>query len=281
VNEQRFCLKLQLACHAGHEEDGYLELRPLKPEGRQEFFSVRDLRGAADAVMHLRDRHEVFVGVNPRTERRGTTEAVAHSWNLPADCDTPDAVARLREFRPSPSIVNETSPGHLQAFWSLCEPLAPEHHRGACLRLATALRSDPACADPPRVMRPVASFNSKRPDPWLVKCLHWDTTTFTAREIVGGLPDAEQVLPTRRPVHPPRSASPASVAGLIATVAGAQPGNRNRSLFWAACRVRDHRGDLDEHQAREALRDAALAAGLDEREIEATLRSALDSRAAA
>jgi hypothetical protein len=36
-----------------------------------------------------------------------------------ADCDTPESVNALRAFRPLPSIVAQTRPGRLQAWWPL------------------------------------------------------------------------------------------------------------------------------------------------------------------
>lgn len=53
----------------------------------------------------------------------------------------------------------------------------------------------------------------------------------------------------------------------------AQPeGNRNRALFWAACRQAE--AGIPQDQTRERLGDAAAQAGLDEGEIEATVVSA-------
>jgi hypothetical protein len=74
------------------------------------------------------------------------------------------------------------------------------------------------------------------------------------------------------------------VQGLIRTVIDAREGERNRVLFWAVCRTRDMfvAGELDHPSARElleALRGAALRAGLPVRETERTITSAM--RAAA
>jgi len=81
------------------------------------------------------------------------------------------------------------------------------------------------------------------------------------------------------PLHRPGIASPfttggpAADAALVARVAGAQPGNRNELLHWAACRAAE-RGGLDQLAGR--LRDAALTAGLDDAEVRRTLASAAD-----
>jgi hypothetical protein len=62
-----------------------------------------------------------------------------------------------------------------------------------------------------------------------------------------------------------------------------QPGERNSLLHWAACRVAEHAvdGTLDEAEARAALHQAAVEAGLNEDEIRGTLDSALGRRTAA
>ncbi|MDP9462051.1 MAG: bifunctional DNA primase/polymerase [Actinomycetota bacterium] len=62
--------------------------------------------------------------------------------------------------------------------------------------------------------------------------------------------------------------------GLVRTVATAGEGGRNKALHWAACRAAE-RGAPAELLDR--LRDAARSVGLDDREIERTIRSALNS----
>jgi len=53
----------------------------------------------------------------------------------------------------------------------------------------------------------------------------------------------------------------------------AQPeGNRNRALFWAACRQAE--AGVSQDEARSVLGSAAERTGLGEREIDATLASA-------
>jgi hypothetical protein len=148
----REALTLQLAAFAGNEPaSSFLEIRPLKPTGVQEWVPVRELRRAVAAVLRARVRHEVFVGVNPRSTRGGKTEHVARSWCLLADCDTPAAVERLRGFKPRASIIVASGgPGHLHAYWPLRRPLERETARAANLKLAAALESDSSCTDPPR-----------------------------------------------------------------------------------------------------------------------------------
>jgi Bifunctional DNA primase/polymerase, N-terminal len=68
--------------------------------------------------------------------------------------------------------------------------------------------------------------------------------------------------------------------GIIRAVLDAKEGERNRLLFWAACRCRDMvaAGELDHHagvQVLEALRNAAARVGLPQSETDRTLTSAM------
>jgi hypothetical protein len=74
--------------------------------------------------------------------------------------------------------------------------------------------------------------------------------------------------PGRTPTHDPGR----RLAALCARVAAAAPGERNRMLFWAACRLSES-GQLDDAAAA-ALGAAAESAGLGAREVRATLQSA-------
>lgn len=68
--------------------------------------------------------------------------------------------------------------------------------------------------------------------------------------------------------------------GIVRTVVNAAEGERNRVLFWAACRARDMiaAGEVDRPagiQVIEALHQAALRAGLPSLEAERTIKSAM------
>lgn len=64
----------------------------------------------------------------------------------------------------------------------------------------------------------------------------------------------------------------ADVSRLAAWVAGRGEGERNRGLFWAACRLAEN--DIPAPEALDVLTAAATEAGLGEREITATVHSA-------
>jgi hypothetical protein len=67
-----------------------------------------------------------------------------------------------------------------------------------------------------------------------------------------------------------------ALVGLVRHVLDAPQGTRNNRLFWAACKAFEHAaaGRLDADQAEAALLQAAIEAGLPDKEAEATLQSA-------
>lgn len=67
----------------------------------------------------------------------------------------------------------------------------------------------------------------------------------------------------------PRRAGGRPGDGLVGAVAATVEGQRNRKLFWAACRALEDGLDLEQE-----LTDAARGVGLDDMEIRATLNSA-------
>ncbi|WP_313366550.1 bifunctional DNA primase/polymerase [Microbacterium sp.] len=78
-----------------------------------------------------------------------------------------------------------------------------------------------------------------------------------------------------RPVAPPRASSGSTEVDaerLAAWVAGRGEGERNRGLFWAACRLAEN--GVSPADALDALGAAAQSAGLGDREIATTVRSA-------
>lgn len=79
-----------------------------------------------------------------------------------------------------------------------------------------------------------------------------------------------RLIPSRRPGRALERS--ADVSRLSAWVAARSEGERNRGLFWAACRLAENNRPAPE--ALDVLAAAASQAGLGEREITATVRSA-------
>ncbi len=83
----------------------------------------------------------------------------------------------------------------------------------------------------------------------------------------------ELLTPIRPRVTTRRSdAARLNAGGLAHWLGGAVEGNRNASLFWAACRLAEH--GIDEQGIHDLLDRPAFAIGLGDREVEATIRSA-------
>lgn len=83
----------------------------------------------------------------------------------------------------------------------------------------------------------------------------------------------EALKPKPRPVIAyDQSKASGDVVHLANFIATAGQGDRNKKLFWAACRAAEA-GQLDV-QAEATLRDAAMASGLDKIEVEKTIESA-------
>jgi hypothetical protein len=264
-------LKLQLAAIAGNEPDtSFLEIRCLRRDGTpgpREFIPVRELHRAVEIVLGLRDVN-TYVGACPRVRERGTAQDVERSWTLWGDLDSPEAVEALPRFTPCPSIVVRTSPGRLQALWPLRRPVTPAAARRANRRIAHALGADASATDAARILRAIGSLNHKHNPPAEVACARCECDVFELGQIVGSLPDAPGEAPRRR-VNVSGPPAGASLAGLLRAVREAPVGSRNAIAFWAACRAQD-----EGHDAREELREAALATGLPEIEVDRTLGSA-------
>jgi hypothetical protein len=138
--------------------------------------------------------------------------------------------------------------------------------------------------------------------------IRWEDLPYlSADDALALVRDAEQLLTTQfgyRPKAPAPAAAPTISGralavrghdlrptlhrslGIVRTVASASEGDRNGTLFWGACRVRDMyvAGQLDHPAAMrmiDLLRAAADRAGLPRREVERTITSAFQSRTAA
>ena len=280
---QREALDLWLSMIAGREPTGsYFEIRAKRLTGRmdQDFIPLHDADRAARSLLNRGQITDAYLGVAPRTERKGTLNAIQRVWCLHADCDSRDSLRALAAFAPLPSIVVRSGgDDHAHAYWPLRTPVSPAWAKRANQRLALAVGADRAATDAARVMRPPGTFNHKHGERRPVVCTRLEPVVFELGDVVGELVDDPAYRPRPRAATP-RKQTPSSVLdGLVAAVRGAQPGNRNSMLYWAAKRLADRQ--LHTPEARELLRAAAGDAGLGEREIDQTLSSALDRPVAA
>ena len=285
---QDTALRLQLAAIAGNEPDcSYLELRPLTrdcsfaPRARA-FVPVRELDTAAALIGDQAHELNAYVGAAPRVRQDGTAASVERVWTLWSDLDDHEALVRLDDFRPLPSIVIRTGSGGAHAYWPLKAPVSPNWAQRANRRLTQALGADMAATDPARILRPAGTLNHKHKQPRPVACTRLELDVFTFDQVVGNLPDTGHYAP--RPVRAPAASSPsAALNGAADYVRDAPRGTRNRALNWAAWRMapRIAAGELDAALVRDELRQAALDAGLGEAEIHRTIASGLTAGRAA
>src|SRR5882724_3125097 len=148
---------------------GKIEIRPLPP-GRYpaRFFSSSSVHDAERYAYSLDGKADVYFGAGTRRCDSGTKDDVQEIPALWADCDTPEAVAKVPTFRLPPTIEIETSPGRRQLWWLLKEPLLLEH-AGTIVSVERVLRgiahilgSDPSVAEVARIMRVPGTKNVKR-----------------------------------------------------------------------------------------------------------------------
>lgn len=282
--DQRSALRRQLAAIAGDEPlSSYFELRFKLTRGGmgQDFIPIRESYRAARAILNRSQTTDVYVGAAPRARRAGTGDAVERVWCLWVDCDTTEAVERLRAFRPLPSIVNRSGTGgHLHAWWPLRESILPVHAVRANRRLALALGADRAATDAARIMRAPGTLHHKHQPPTPVECVRLELDSFDVASIVRGLADDPAYLPkptARRRGRAPADPGPAALAGLTRFVREAPDHQRNIRLNWAAYRAGEHAADgkLDAGVAEGELLAAATETGLPEHEALRTIASGL------
>ncbi len=193
-----------LAALVGRDPDGLLELRARRPGGMtQRFYSARELRRAADEVLALAARTDVYVGCLPRRRRAGGRDALRSGWVLWVDCDDQGAVDALTAFQPRPSmIVCSGSEDHAHAYWPLRRPAEPDAIAAANRRIAHALGADVKSAEPARILRPPDTLNFKHDPARAVTLEHLDLTRrYELGDVVDGLADSPAVgaVPARTP----------------------------------------------------------------------------------
>jgi hypothetical protein len=161
-------------------------------------------------------REEAFVGVAPRTHRRGDKHAIAHSRFLWVDVDEPGklpALWALLAERPCHLLIESGGSGGVHAYWKLAEPLAAtqvepttgeviEPIEQANLRLIHELGvdahgrpcvADVACKERARVMRLAGTVNYKSGQYARVVEADFALPAYPVAELVGTLPDPSPI----------------------------------------------------------------------------------------
>lgn len=214
----------------GRAEYRWIEVRwaPKGKKMRREYvrpteFSMRQL---AENCVRWGNHGDVFVGVAPRVEDRrdhrgGGLDNVSEAWVLWVDCDTPESVELLAAFRPEPTMVVRSGTGeNCHAYWALTKAIPAAWVREGNSRLACALRADPKCAEPARILRPPGTKNWKDDQPaavttaWLLEPN--DEPMRYPFSFVADLPDAVKPEPKRTTTAPKRVETTDPLLGLSA-----------------------------------------------------------------
>jgi hypothetical protein len=163
-------LRAYLALLAGHHPSRgeALELRYRLPTGgmARRFYPATRPHGLVEAITRLGARGDVYVGCAPRAHRAGGRDAIARSWVLWADCDTPEAAAALEAIDPPPTLVVASgSPAGRHSYWALRHPADLDAVEDLNRRLAHQLGSDQQVYDAARILRPPGTHNFKHHPP--------------------------------------------------------------------------------------------------------------------
>jgi hypothetical protein len=138
------------------------------PGMHRRFVPASRRASAARLITALAGRTDVYVGVALREGRAG----IRRSALIHVEMDRQDSLAALAGFAFPPTlVVGSGSAGHLHAYWSLREPVAPELAEAANRALTARLGGDPASCDAARILRPPGTLNHKHEPPRAVRLL--------------------------------------------------------------------------------------------------------------
>jgi len=169
---------------------------------------------AIDSIRSIGAKTDCYVGCAPRTCQYGGRDAVERAHVLWADCDSPEAIAALERFDPSPSMVIRSGSGR-HAYWSIFPPAATAEIERANRRLAHALGADHAATDAARILRPPGTFNLKTGSPVAVEVEHLAVEVYTLEQLAGELADP----PSRKRAERGHVAAPGAFDDPLATIA--------------------------------------------------------------
>jgi hypothetical protein len=148
-------------------------------------------------------------------------------------------------------------------------------------RMVETYGSDKNAKDISRVMR-LPGFLHRKADkgpinPFLVRIVEATGKRYMRAEIRAAFPPVPREPREPIKVWEWKSCGDGWLRGLVRTVANAVEGQRNSTLFWAACRARDRvaDGSADEGFITDVLLEAAHHAGLPQLEAQRTIRSGM------
>jgi hypothetical protein len=144
-------------------------------------------RAALTRLLHADD---AYVSLVPRTAKDAF--ALAPAWVLWARLEAPACALHLQRLRTGPTLVaREGASSRRLALWALSEPLTGTWITRANERLAYALKGRRGTADASALLpSPFTRLTTGRRSPNPLVLEYASDRICTARQIVGGLPDA-------------------------------------------------------------------------------------------
>ena len=255
-----------------------IEIRTL-PAGKQSWKTIDEIDDEVISTLtnFNLDGQNIYFGVNPRTCEGGKSEDVLHGKVLFVDFDncSLDFAREVVSSGALPLPTIEISSGHgAHFYWRLEEPILDMELWTSYMRgLIAVCESDGKVKDPARIMR-MPSFLNVKSDPHM-EC----RVEVLRKDAVYSIDDMP--IESLMPIAPPPTATEREIksgeaephpATLHFMKAGAKVGNRNGSLFTAACDLCG-RGYTQE-QANKMLIRPAMNSGLAVGEIETAIKSA-------
>ena len=224
----------------------------------------------------------IFFCVNETDLKGRSSSNVTRVRALFADFDDYDPFREF-DYELKPSFVVESSPGKYHCYWLLDDELPLEQFKPLQKLLAAKLGSDPSINNLDRVLR-VPGFAHQKAEPFTVQIIEHSGVRYTVGQLCNWLDYNGETnsLPTAaEPVavvyeHDDPDAM-AQFSDLIAQLEAAGEGERNNTLNRAAFAAFGlvRAGRLYKGFVKERLYTAAIAIGLADSEITATINSAI------
>lgn len=164
---------------------------------RRRFYPVEQPDRPASAILRAAPERDVYVGAAIRACAQGGRAAIPWLSSLWIDADIPEAIDRLADFTPAPSIIVGSGRGQ-HAYWLLDRPADLDTGEEANRRLAHALAADASCHDAARILRPPHTRNHRCEPPQPVTLLRLNSRLrHSLQTIIGGLPAPAEAAGTR------------------------------------------------------------------------------------
>lgn len=266
------------------EQDDLIELRALGGNRvASDWVQAKELQRESGAQAwikrHRDDQFNIYAGVNPRKGRGGKDAAsVALARCFFVDFDGPsfsESSGIIKDSGlPEPTLGIESGHGS-HAYWRLIEPLADlslwtRYQK----RLIGILGSDAKIHDPPRIMRVPGTTNWKDEPPVECRIVFESGCRFKIPDLgIEPVPESGGYIELGPSMDPGDGwAEMVKRSTLVFCQSGAKEGERNGSLFNAACDMAG--AGVPRGKAETLLVPPARRSGLEDWEIERTISSA-------